>query len=95
MRYRRKALQIGEREHGWPIDHAVDQERVARRIDLGDAAVMPLEVQIGRRDDAHQILMRRPGRRGSSDEALKFFGARPLPVRARRLAADFGRIGRW
>src|SRR2546426_9881197 len=50
-----------ERHHaGVPaIDHAVDQELVAVRVDGGDAGVMALIVQVRWGDDAAQVLERR------------------------------------
>ena len=89
-----EALEIGEREHHRPLDHAVDQQRVGLRIDLGHAAVVPLEMQIGRRDRAVEILVRRAGRRDAARLALRLFGRRPLPERAAGLAADLARIRR-
>ena len=91
---RGKALEIGEREHHRPLDHPVDQQRVALRIDLGNAAVMPLEVQVGRRDRAVQILMRRAGRRDAAHLALRFLGRRALAERPAWLAAHLGGVGR-
>ena len=66
------------------------------RIDRRHAAVMPLEVQIGRRDDAVEILERRQARRAALAER---HALRPLERRARadvgrERALDLGRVGR-
>ena len=77
-RHRREALQVVEGEHHRPLDHAVNQQRVAARIDVGDAAVMPLEVEVGGRDDAHQVLVRSARRGGASSHALQLRRGGPL-----------------
>ena len=46
-----------------PADHAVNQQSVRCRIDLRNSGVMPLVVEVGRRDSAQQVLMR-----GSRDD---------------------------
>ena len=85
----REAVQVVEGEDQRPIDHAVDQQRVLLRIDRGHAAVMALEVQIGRRDDAVEILERRQARRAALAErdALRALERRPR--------ADVGASGPW
>ena len=87
-----EALEVREREHHRPLDHAVDQQRVGLRIDLGNTAVMPLEVQVGRRDRAVEILMGRARGIAAARLALRLFGGRPLAERPTWFAADFGRI---
>ena len=54
----REPLQLREREDGRPIDHAVNQQRVLLRVDRWHATVMALEVEVGWRDDAIEILER-------------------------------------
>jgi hypothetical protein len=56
------ALQVGEREHRRPLDHAVDEEPVVVGVDGRDARVMALEVEVRRRDGALQVLQRRARR---------------------------------
>src|SRR2546427_231388 len=56
---RRKSPQCREVEDRGALDHAVDQELVAVRVDGGDAGVMALIVQVRRGDDAAQVLERR------------------------------------
>ena len=58
-RDRRKSPQRREVEDRGALDHAVDQELVAVRVDGGDAGVMALIVQVRRGDDAAQVLERR------------------------------------
>jgi hypothetical protein len=89
---RRESLEIGKREHRRALDHPVDQQRVALRIDLGDAAVMPLEVQVGRRDGSVEILVRRAGRSHTARLSLRLFGWRPLSEGPARLAPYFARV---
>jgi hypothetical protein len=40
------------------IDHAVNQQAVLRRVDVGNAAAVDLEVQCGRRDDPQRLVQR-------------------------------------
>ena len=79
-----EAAQIVEREDQRPIDHAVNQQRVLLRIDRRHAAVMALEVEIGRRDDAVEILERRQARRAALAER------HALRALERRARADIG-----
>ena len=90
----RESLEIGERENRRPLDHAVNQERVALWIDLGHAGMMPLEVEVGRRDRPAEILVRRAGRCRAARLPLRLFSRRALAERAARTAAHFRRIGR-
>ena len=59
----RQALQFVDAEDERAIDEAVNRQRVDRRIDLGDAGVMTLEVQRRGRDDAVGVVQRRAARR--------------------------------
>src|SRR5438445_5143985 len=57
--HRRKPLQVVQREHRLAIDHAVERQRVAFRVDQRNAGVMALVVNVRRRDDAVQQIERR------------------------------------
>src|SRR5205807_5653496 len=58
-----KALELGERVLDRPVHHAVDDQAVPGRVDVGDAAVVALVMQAGRRDRAVARLQRRESRR--------------------------------
>jgi hypothetical protein len=58
----REPAQLGEREHEGFADQAVDQQLPPRGVELGDAAMVPLELQVGRREGAHERLDRRERR---------------------------------
>ena len=49
----------------------MDQEFVIGRVDRGDPAVMALEVEVGGRDGAVEILERRPGDRAEGRLAFE------------------------
>src|SRR5206468_3537070 len=57
-------------------------------------AVMPLEVQVRRRDGAEQILVRRDRGIGAARLSLRLFGWRPLTECSARFPAHLGRV-RW
>jgi hypothetical protein len=67
-----------------PIDHPVNRQRVLLRIDRRHPAVMALEVEIGRRDDAVEILERRQARSAAIAERDA------LRALERRARADIG-----
>ena len=73
-----EAFEVGQREHRRAIDHPVDQQRVGPGIDLRDAAVVTLEVQVGRRDRAVEVLMGSAGRGDTARLTLRLFGRRAL-----------------
>ena len=52
----RKTLDVGEGKFQRPVDQPVDQQAMPGRIDERDTRVMHLEVQVGRRDGAGEIL---------------------------------------
>ena len=58
-RHHRVAQQLLQREGERLLDHAVDDELVLRRIDIGNAVVQNGEVQRIGRDRAIQLVMRR------------------------------------
>ena len=91
-RDRRQPLQLLHGEDQRPIDHAVNGQRVPGRIDLGDTAMMPLEVQRGRRDDAVGLVQRRTARRLLQRHlrVLIDVAHRRLEPRARSVRADRG-----
>jgi hypothetical protein len=60
----RHPLDVFHREDQRLVDEAMDHEPVIGRVDLGDAAVMALEAQAGRRDDAVELMQRREIHRG-------------------------------
>src|SRR3569833_701969 len=74
-RDRRKAFEIVDGEAHRAIHETMDRERVRRRIDRGDAGVVTLIVNVGRRDRADEILQRRLRRRRAG-RALRFLEAR-------------------
>ena len=103
----RKALEIVEREDQRLVDQAVHHQPVVVRIDLGDAAVMALEAEPVRRDDAVELVQRREAdrgfrrrgqpRHGAADDILFVF--RRLAVGAHtdavaELARPVGDVGR-
>ncbi len=92
----REAPQIGQRQDQRALDHPVNQQRIGRRVDGGHAAVMALEVQIGGRDDAVEILQRRQARRPAIAErqALGLFERRARADIGGQRPLNFGRIGR-
>jgi hypothetical protein len=98
-RHRRQASKVRHAEDQRSLDQAVDHQLVLRRIDLGYAAVVNLEVERGRRDDTDQILKRgsarrgRRGRRVGSERAYGFLERRPVAVGSSR-ASKRGRCGR-
>src|SRR6267154_463797 len=51
----REALELVEREDQRLVDQAVDDEPIVFGIDLGDPAMMALETQTVRRDDARRV----------------------------------------
>jgi hypothetical protein len=55
---------------------------------------MPLEVEIGGRDRAAQILMRRAGGRRAPDLPLRFLGRGALSQCPARLSTNLARVGR-
>jgi hypothetical protein len=59
----REALEIGEREDQRLVDQPVDDQPVVLRIDLRDAAMMALEAEPVRRDDAVELVQRREAHR--------------------------------
>jgi hypothetical protein len=97
-RHRREALEIGERVFHRPIDHAVDDQAVLRRINIGDAGVMTLIVQARRRDGAVAVLQRRKcrglGRVGPAHLGLELRARAVTAVHAHHAALLLGRIGR-
>src|SRR5690606_32630647 len=52
----RESLDVVERESKRTIHESVDHQAMLGRIDDGDARVMPLEVQVTRRDRSGEIL---------------------------------------
>ncbi|AHY54044.1 hypothetical protein BJS_08737 [Bradyrhizobium japonicum SEMIA 5079] len=60
-RDRRHPLQVLDAEHQRLRDHPVDEQPVLRGIDIGHAGMAALVMQIGRRDVADELLMRRLG----------------------------------
>src|SRR5882762_2021012 len=64
MRLRRKAPDVIHSEDQGPVDEAMEHQPMLRRIDGGNAAMMALIEQTVRRDDAVEILQRRPPRGG-------------------------------
>src|SRR5262245_15585724 len=73
----------------------MDQQPVARGIEGRYAGVVPLEVEIGRRDNAFEVLERglRVAAQGVAiDVAPGPLERRPLTQLAGQLAGDFGRI---
>ncbi len=62
-RHHRIALERVEREHQRLLDHAVDDQPVLGRIDVGHAAMADGEMQAVRRDDALEQVVRRAGAR--------------------------------
>ena len=77
-RDRRHPLEIVDAEDQWLRDHAMDQQPVLCGIDIGHAGMAALVMQIGRRDVADQLLMRRLGVDGIAgiDVALAGCGLR-------------------
>ena len=55
----RHAPDVVHGEHQLVFHHAVDHQPVLRRVDLGDAAMVTLEMQTVRRDEAVEIVERR------------------------------------
>ena len=91
-RDRRQALQLVDAEHERAIDEAVNRQRVRRRIDLGHARVMPLEMQRRGRDDAVGVVQRRAAR-GFFERHLGVLvevARRFLEPRSRSVRADGG-----
>src|SRR5262249_57977358 len=88
----------GERIFHRPVDHAVDYEAVPRRIDVGNAAVVPLVVQAGRRDDAVAALHGRErsglGRVGPAHLAFELRARAVTAVDAYHAARLLGGVGR-
>ena len=81
-----KRLRSARREDRRAVDHPVNEQRVPLRIDGRDTGMMPLEMQVRRRDDAVQILQRREGRgpRGAERHARGLLeGRAPAHVTAR------------
>ena len=81
------------REDERAIDQAVNRQRVRRRIDIGHAGMVPLEMQRRGRDDAVRVVQRRAARRFFErhlrvlvEEAGRLFEARARPVGADRRA---------
>ena len=70
----RKPLDVVDGKDRVAFDETVNEQRVSRRIDLWNAGMMPLEMQIRGRDRAHEILERRERATGdgSSRRALRF-----------------------
>src|SRR4051812_24501503 len=60
----RQALEICEREDQRLFDQSVNDQPVVLRIDLGDAAMMALEAEAVRRDEAIELMQRREADRG-------------------------------
>src|SRR5204863_1702638 len=58
-----KALQVREREDQFFLDETMNDQPVVFRIDLRDAAMMALEAQPVRRDDAVKLVQRREAHR--------------------------------
>ncbi len=66
------------------------------RVDRRDAAVMTLVMEIGRGDDAVEILERclaLAGKRGAGDVAPGLLERRPAPQFTRQTAGHLGRVG--
>jgi hypothetical protein len=79
----REALQAREREDQLFLDQPVHDQPVVFRIDLGDAAMMALEAQPVRRDDAVELVQRREADRGLAA------GGQPLHITAMTCASCF------
>jgi hypothetical protein len=60
----RVALEVGQRQHQRLVDEPVQHQPVVIGVDLGDAAVMALEGEPVRRDDAVELVQRREADRG-------------------------------
>ena len=90
-----KRLRSATRELDRPVDEAVNEQRVLRRIDRRHAGVNAREMQIGRRDRAGQILERRERRAGdlADRRALRIDERRSRADGGRRRAGRLGRIG--
>ena len=89
-RDRRQAADLVDGEDERAIDEAVDRQRVRRRIDLGDAGMMALEVERRRRDDPVGVVQRRPAR-GFLERHLRILvevARGLLEFRARSVRAD-------
>ena len=94
-RHRRVALEVRHREDHRALDHPVHQQLVTARADVGDAGVMALEVQIGRRDGALQLLQRGARRAGEglrASEPPRPFLGRAHAYLGREAARDLGGI---
>jgi hypothetical protein len=70
----------------------MNEERVPLRVDLRDAGVMTLEVQIGGRNGAVEILQWGPGDDPSAWKPLRLFEGRTHSERARWSAGHASRI---
>ena len=57
--HRRQPLDLGERQDKPPPHEAVDEQSVPSRVDVGNAGMVALEVELRRRDDSVQVLQRR------------------------------------
>src|SRR5256886_11523567 len=87
-----EALEGGEIEYHGPLDHPVDQQLVALRVDGRDAGVVALEVQVRRRDDTAQVLQwcERDAPRGDTARPLE---PGTLTEGADQAARDLRRVG--
>ena len=63
--FRWKAADVFHREDQRPVHQSMQHQPMLLRIDRGNAAMMALVEQSVRRDDAIEILQRRPSRRGN------------------------------
>ena len=106
LRLRREAADVVHGEDQRPVDQAMQHQPVLRRIDGRDAAMMAFVEQPVRRDDAVEILQRRPsGRReilrqilrDVLDDALLERRWRSIGLASHRIAGrlhPFGNVGR-
>src|SRR5712692_4207184 len=87
-RYRWIARKIFHRERQRLLDHAVDREAMAFRVDIGRAGVVPLEDEAVRRDDARLVLDRRHAPIGPVLKVFRNVGtaARDMRLELRRHA---------